>query len=71
MHEAQLHAHTHRFIDAVLTWNTLSPPPDIYGLEWKERTNTDNTCTFLGTTISNSQANLKISIFDKDLEWTF
>ncbi len=69
--EAQLHAHTHRFIDDVLTWNTLPPPPDIYGLEWKETTNTDNTCTFLGTTISTSQANLKIGIFDKALEWTF
>ncbi len=47
------------------------PPPDIYGLEWKETTDTGNTCTFLGTTISTSQANLKIGIFDKALEWTF
>ncbi len=70
--EAQLHAHTARFIDDVLSWSTLPPPSSHYGLAWKETTNPDGSCTFLGCKISKwSNGMVRLSVFDKAAEWHF
>jgi Josephin len=70
--EAQLHANTSRFIDDVLSWDTLPPPPSIYGLEWKETTNNDGSCNFLGVKIHKwSNGMIRLSVFDKAAEWNF
>jgi hypothetical protein len=70
--EAQLHAHTSRFIDDVLSWNTLPPPSSCYGLEWRETTNDDGSCTFLGCKIEKrSNGMIRLSVFDKAAEWNF
>jgi hypothetical protein len=70
--EAQLHAYTSRFIDDVLSWNTLPPPSSCYGLEWRETTNDDGSCTFLGCKIEKrSNGMTRLCVFDKAAEWNF
>ena len=49
--EAKRHATNARFIDDVLSWNTLPPPTERYGLGWRETTDPDGSCTFLGVKI--------------------
>ena len=68
---AAKHAHTRRFIDDMLTWYATPPSSAHYGLEWRETTNNDGTCTFLGTKISIDNGSLRIAVFDKALEWSF
>jgi hypothetical protein len=62
---------TFRFIDDVLTWNNAPPSQTLYGLEWKETTNTDQSVTFLGGKITNTNGRINLSIFDKATEWQF
>ncbi|GBG84361.1 hypothetical protein CBR_g38333 [Chara braunii] len=45
---AQWYAFTYCLIDEVLSWGHLPPPSEHYGLEWKETTMPDGSCTFLG-----------------------
>jgi hypothetical protein len=68
---ALLHAHTKRFIDDLLTWNTLPPPSTLYNLTWVETTLREKLCVFLGAQIQVHNGTLRISVFDKALEWTF
>jgi hypothetical protein len=70
--EAQMHANTTRFIDDVLSWSILPPSSDEYGLEWKETTNSDGSCTFLGVKIQKwLNGMIRLSVFDKASEWNF
>jgi hypothetical protein len=69
---AEKHAFTSRFIDDVLTWDCLPPSPSLYGLQWRETTNSDGSCTFLGAKIQiQENGQLRLSIFDKAAEWGF
>jgi hypothetical protein len=69
---AQMHSTTHRFIDDVLSWGILPPSPSVYELEWRETTNPDGTCNFLGAKIGmREDGSLRIGIFDKAAEWGF
>lgn len=72
LREAQKHAFTSRFIDDVLSWGVLPPPPSVYDLEWKETTHPDGSCTFLGAKIRiDTTGSLRIGVFDKAAEWGF
>jgi Josephin len=72
LRDAQKHAYTRRFIDDVLSWSTLPPSADEYGLEWKETTNPDGSCTFLGVKIQKwLNGMIRLSVFDKAAEWNF
>jgi hypothetical protein len=72
LREAQKHAYTRRFIDDVLSWSTLPPSSEQYGLEWKETTNIDGSCTFLGVKIQKwLNGMIRLSVFDKAAEWNF
>ena len=69
---ARLHAHTSRFIDDILSWDTDPPPSDIYGLEYVEQTRPDGSVVFLGALISPCpDGTLRMSVFDKTTEWNF
>ena len=49
---ARAHAHTRRYIDDLLLWNTTPPHQDIYGLQYSETYEPDNSITFLGAKIT-------------------
>ncbi|GBG62897.1 hypothetical protein CBR_g34269 [Chara braunii] len=69
---AQAYAFTYRFIDDILSWKTLPPSPARYGLEWKDTTEQDGSCLFLGARILvRPDGSLRIGVFDKAENWTF
>ena len=69
--EARQHVHTKRFIDDLMTWNTLPPPSALYGLEWTATTNEDRSATFLGITATPLNTGLQLGVFDKAASWSF
>lgn len=72
LQEAKRHATNARFIDDVLSWDTLPPPRERYGLGWRETTDPDGSCTFLGIKIRKwMNGMLRLSVFDKAAEWHF
>ncbi|GBG76228.1 hypothetical protein CBR_g21976 [Chara braunii] len=69
---AQRYAFTYRLIDDVLSWGHLPPPSEDYGLEWKETTTPDGSCTFLGAHLQvRPDGSLRMSVFDEAAEWSF
>ncbi|GBG79359.1 hypothetical protein CBR_g29507 [Chara braunii] len=69
---AQRYVFTYRLIDDVLSWGHLPPPSEHYGLEWKETTTPDGSCTFLGARLQvRPDGSLRTSVFDKAAEWNF
>ncbi|GBG62545.1 hypothetical protein CBR_g31184 [Chara braunii] len=69
---ARRYAFTYRFIDDVLTFDCLPPSSAHYGLEWKETTATDGSCTFLGAKLqTRADGSLRLSVFDKTVAWDF
>jgi hypothetical protein len=70
--EAMKNAHTRRFIDDIITWNTVPPSSEIYGIQWLETTNNDGSVNFLGSTIKPSlNGTFTTSVYDKFEEWPF
>lgn len=56
----------------MMFYHTLPPSADVYGLEWKETTDSNGSCTFLGMKIRKwSNGMLRLSVFDKAAEWNF
>ncbi|GBG68049.1 hypothetical protein CBR_g1170 [Chara braunii] len=69
---ASRYAFTYRFIDDVLTFDCLPPSSAHYGLEWKETTAADGSCTFLGAKLqTRADGSLRLSVFDKTVAWDF
>eukprot|EP00607_Mallomonas_marina_P006252 CAMPEP_0182437162 /NCGR_PEP_ID=MMETSP1167-20130531/84855_1 /TAXON_ID=2988 /ORGANISM="Mallomonas Sp, Strain CCMP3275" /LENGTH=950 /DNA_ID=CAMNT_0024629975 /DNA_START=63 /DNA_END=2915 /DNA_ORIENTATION=- len=65
-------AHTHRYIDDLLVWDTPPPPEDIYGLQYSEQTEPTGSVTFLGARITPlCNGRIDMSVFDKTEAWDF
>lgn len=70
LHAARTHAYTRRYIDDLLLWNTLPPPPELYGLDYSETSELDGSVTFLGAKISTlGNGFIDMSVFDKTASW--
>ncbi len=71
--EAQKHAHSFRFIDDFLTWDTTPPPESIYNMSYGKTSKGEDDVVFLGMRIrlerSDDNNFIRMSVLDKGEEF--